>query len=1338
MQRHPTSSSRKRSPSRNTKKMQNIYSKNMSRPKKPTLQYYKDMKQQGNTRLSHRNRSAKTEKGLTNSILSNKVKQKQTKLGLISSNIYRKPSKSPPVNKLGSQRLGSRLKNRNSQQRTNSINKVKKDSRLYNEKNSKKQKHPRSLLNMNNQIKKGSNRILKQSERIIEPQLQKFDSFSDNKLTVKQPSDYDRKELESELFKVRNSKKRGVIQNSIQLEDYQLRFDKDQDSRGLNTDLLSNIDSFKNFESFRIDEDVKKYPNYNLPADLNEMNKQYVSERFKKDGDYELNSEKFLKQKRQSGPENKINKKIIKSVHMDSQFGRFTAGKKSRKDSNNIADNPNNFNLSFRDLQKEADGILYDSQHSFGKKEKEISSDDEYSQKFVFDSFKKNDDSKLDYVSNFSSFSNNKSVEKRPPKLGMNLLESFGNNPSEIIIELINNWGSKFQIGLSEVKFFTADLKEIYIKRNKFKLYNRNRIISTSKVNSLTNDRITSRHTNDMFLLNYTQGKSFYSLKIELPFDGTAAFLVLWNCNEDITKGVCECKIFFANQKLFHGKLPRANGKKSNCQNFHVFLLNEQADLSKITSYLNDLSTSLGFPKKSSKRAPSLRQVKNKSKKERTPSKVFGNNSKVLDKARTPTPTRNKRGGLKIDPPSERGLGQFGKAGNIFSYRNTRQTVGNEKRLHKSKIEGKWGGRPKSGNGDEILLDYIRSYQTKTIPITPLINGITCKLLSTWDNKTTVGLNGIEVFNTEGEKVEVRIDNLKISSKIGKIPSNARNNEKLINDDFNNCDEKKQWVCFVGRKFPLEIKLKFKEPQNIALIRVWNYNGSRIHAGKGVKNMLISDYSDNKLLFAGCVRKASGMINKLRKNFESILFTKNNETLLKLSKGDWLYKKSVKTNKEETKTINEKFMLFINERPTTAELMGQSISQYLSNKKSLNDKNSSPSIQRPVLHRKLSNSFLDIAGSVAIKTLKLVVLETWEESTEFSLNGLEFFTNQNRKIPEDNYKIVGKGRQIEDNTSVDKGIKARKTVLCPFRSNQENCLEVQFKQSTEISFMRLHSSFENPENIRKGIKRLNLFANGALMNSEEGFYVKRGSCLEFMARYPQQINFPITQKVFNIEPRPSAVTPVNAPTGFSIRINLLSSFGDPYYIGLNGLEIFDMAGNNLLTRERKGEFKLVAEPPGVYVLPGLSKDKRVPSNLYNGSNLSEEYPDIWLAPNVKFDKSYNGNVIIIEFLSPITLGAINFWHYTKDHYRSVKEVEIFMDGCLIYCNALNDVKERMLSSVVFNEKYLHKKIGFAEIQEIDCYPKEVTALDNEGNMLNRKQSDVFLDSMRPTTGIRYN
>lgn len=67
---------------------------------------------------------------------------------------------------------------------------------------------------------------------------------------------------------------------------------------------------------------------------------------------------------------------------------------------------------------------------------------------------------------------------------------------------------------------------------------------------------------------------------------------------------------------------------------------------------------------------------------------------------------------------------------------------------------------------------------------------------------------------------------------------------------------------------PIRIILEFDKPATIALIRIWNYNKSRIHSYRGVKYAKVK--LDEQTIFCGEIAKASGDLTGSLENFGDV------------------------------------------------------------------------------------------------------------------------------------------------------------------------------------------------------------------------------------------------------------------------------------------------------------------------------------------------------------------------------------------------------------------------------------------------------------------------------------
>lgn len=124
-----------------------------------------------------------------------------------------------------------------------------------------------------------------------------------------------------------------------------------------------------------------------------------------------------------------------------------------------------------------------------------------------------------------------------------------------------------------------------------------------------------------------------------------------------------------------------------------------------------------------------------------------------------------------------------------------------------------------------------------------------------------------------------------------------------------------------------------------------------------------------------------------------------------------------------------------------------------------------------------------------------------------------------------------------------------------------------------------------------------------------------------------------------------------------IRIDIESTWGDPCYVGLCGLQV--LVGPQCRPYALK-KSNLKAEPEDLSSV-GRFDDPRVLGNLVNGFNDTAQDDDMWLIPFTKKSEHY----LLISLPEDVDVVGLRFWNYNKsseDVMRGVRRVSIKIDG----------------------------------------------------------------------------
>ncbi|MCJ8729076.1 hypothetical protein PDJAM_G00012230 [Pangasius djambal] len=159
--------------------------------------------------------------------------------------------------------------------------------------------------------------------------------------------------------------------------------------------------------------------------------------------------------------------------------------------------------------------------------------------------------------------------------------------------------------------------------------------------------------------------------------------------------------------------------------------------------------------------------------------------------------------------------------------------------------------RPSAVTPDPVTSDPEEEFE---IPVLPQGRHLVIRILSTWGDRRYVGLNGVEIFSASGQPVTP----CHITAVVNGLSEDNGDISKVTDGIQRTQDDSHMWLApFVaGRR--CEITLDLGETQRLAMIRVWNYNKSRIHSFRGVRD--VEMLLEGRRIFRGEIAKASGTL----------------------------------------------------------------------------------------------------------------------------------------------------------------------------------------------------------------------------------------------------------------------------------------------------------------------------------------------------------------------------------------------------------------------------------------------------------------------------------------------
>ncbi|VDK44797.1 unnamed protein product [Anisakis simplex] len=488
------------------------------------------------------------------------------------------------------------------------------------------------------------------------------------------------------------------------------------------------------------------------------------------------------------------------------------------------------------------------------------------------------------------------------------------------------------------------------------------------------------------------------------------------------------------------------------------------------------------------------------------------------------------------------------------------------------------------------------------IPELPCGRTIRFILLSTWDDPHFIGLNTIEVFTADGQRPEIE-----------SIQTNAKESMGILESLIY---ERRRWPCTDPQRMwtakcdgmaePVYVDIVLVCEQSIAMIRVW-----------------------------------------------TILFTTDEAILEKIAENDvCLVDEEIMTSTLDLLNIDTDTRVATSSTP--ASLQSAVVHRpFTGERKKLRptsrsaiDEKSAEMITDACSERPSDISMLiDVERGTnelpAVKVLHIELMESWGALDCIGLTGLQFLgpkgvilTTTGCHItasasPENAQRLLN-GRNLTRNRD--------DMWLIPHSTNaMPPCITITFLEPLPLMGVCVWNYNLSPEMSYAGVRTAQFYVNGKLVAGPIILRKAPGKSA-FTSLHFQQGRLPHYTVIY--------------------QLRLLSTWGDEFYVGLNGIEFYDNHDQLIKLQPQN----LAAFPESVNILPTVNGDPRTSLKLIDSVNDTTSASHMWLTPVLP---NRYARVFII-FDVPTVVSQIRIYNYRKTAERGVRHIAVSVDDLIVF------------------------------------------------------------------------